>query len=352
MSVRGETEALNRMTIQAVGRLLGLQLPLCGMVRCPFPDHNDRTPSFEVKKSGDYWKCYGCNRHGGAIDFVKTYHGTDFLEARRWLASGTGMIMTASPPRRRRTPARTVAAVSTPAIEEAAESPPDYQVYQALLQCAPLQASGLRYLVERGFSEKTISEFCIGQISDCRAILAALICAFDYERIEISGLLTRTSTARNSRLLFPEESLLFPFLENGQIAYVQARLISENVVRGKWRNLNHRRRRVYNIDAMLGTQRGRFAVCEGVMDTLSAVELRYSAIGLMGVNATLEERQIRRLRGKDVDILFDWDPPGEARAAELQKEMRRFGISSTRKRRLSPGAKDVNDYLVEKRAQR
>ena len=133
--------------------------------------------------------------------------------------------------------------------------------------------------------------------------------------------------------------------------YFQARLISESADQGKWRNLNHRKRRIYNIDAMLEGESKRLAICEGVMDTLSAIELGYSAIGLMGVNAWLSEEQISGLRGREVDILLDWDPPGETHADELQKELRKFGIASTRKSRPSPAAKDVNDYLMELRRQ-
>lgn len=97
---------------------------------------------------------------------------------------------------------------------------------------------------------------------------------------------------------------------------------------------------------MLETRRKRFAVCDGVMDTLSAIGFGYSAIGLVGV-AGLKEEQIKRLRGKQVDILLDWDRPREKAAAELHKELRRFGIVSTRKTRPSPKARDVHDYLME-----
>ena len=351
MGFREETEALNQMTIHDVGSLLGLRLPTRGLVQCPFPDHDDRTPSFEVKNSGNRWVCYGCQRNGGAIDFVKTYHDTDFLEAKRWLADRAGMGTTASPPTGRRVRVTPIAAPSPPAMDEVVESPPDYEVYEALLQRAPLKASGSKYLIERGLSEERISAFRIGQLSDCRVVLDALICAFGYQRIKTAGLLTKISTAKNRLFLFPEESLLFPFLENGHIAYFQVRLLSGSADQGKWRNLNQRRLRIYNIDAMIETQCRPFAICEGVMDTLSAIELGYSAIGLIGVNARLKEEQIRRLRGKQVDILLDWDPPGETRAAELQKEFRRFGIASTRKKRPSPTAKDVNEYLMELQAE-
>lgn len=43
--------------------------------RCPFPDHEDKTPSFEVHdEPGDerngFWQCFGCGRKGGAASLV------------------------------------------------------------------------------------------------------------------------------------------------------------------------------------------------------------------------------------------------------------------------------------------
>ena len=349
MGIWEDTETLNRMTIQAVGGLLGLRIPSRGTVRCPFTDHPDKTPSFQVKNSGNRWACYGCNRYGGAIDFVKTYRGTEFLEAKRWLADRAGMGTNVSSPCGLRTRVAALPSSSPLAADQMVEPPPDYDVYEALLQRAPIQTSGLKYLLERGLSAETVSAFRIGQLSDSRAVLDALVGAFGLPRIESAGLLTKKSTTRNRLLVFREESLLFPFLEDSQVAYLQARVMSRSADRGKWRNLNHRRLRVYNVDAMLGKQCRPLAICEGVIDTLSAIELGYGAIGIIGVNARLGKEQLERLRGKQVVILLDWDPPGEKRAATLQQEMRRFGIASTRKSRPSPGVGDVNDCLREMR---
>jgi CHC2 zinc finger len=49
-----------------VEALTGEQVPANGYIRCPLPDHEDRTPSFQVLES--HWRCFGCNRGGGIID--------------------------------------------------------------------------------------------------------------------------------------------------------------------------------------------------------------------------------------------------------------------------------------------
>ncbi len=346
MGFREDTATLNRMPLQAVGNLLGLRLPLHGMIRCPFPDHDDRTPSFEVRKSGIRWVCYGCRRSGGPIDFVKTYHGTDFLEAKRWLVARGGLGATSLRQTRALTPSRPSTNPASAAKDEAVESPPDCELYEAFLRHAPLQASGMDYLLRRGLSKEVISKFRIGQLPNRVHFLGDLIQNYGYQRIERGGLLTKLSTNNNWRSLFAPDSLLFPFLEYDQIMYFQSRSPNDSQTHRTWRNLNHRERRIYNFNALLKTSNAPFAICEGAMDTLSAVELGYNAIGLLGINMQLKQEQIRRLDDKQVVILLDWDPQGEARAGDLQNELRMFGIPSTRKRRPNPNINDVNEYLM------
>jgi len=45
---------------------------------CPF--HEDLKPSFYVY-DGRRFKCFGCQEHGDAIDFVRKLHGISFIEA-------------------------------------------------------------------------------------------------------------------------------------------------------------------------------------------------------------------------------------------------------------------------------
>jgi hypothetical protein len=46
-----------------------------GWMHCPFGDHEDRTPSFQVLSS--HWRCFGCQRGGSAIDFGAAWYGIE-----------------------------------------------------------------------------------------------------------------------------------------------------------------------------------------------------------------------------------------------------------------------------------
>lgn len=51
---------------------------------CPF--HNERTPSFKIRKDDKQFKCYGCNAYGDVIDFIKLHKKLSFYDAVRYVA--------------------------------------------------------------------------------------------------------------------------------------------------------------------------------------------------------------------------------------------------------------------------
>ncbi len=75
-----------------VEALTGEQVPSSGVIRCPLPDHEDRTPSFKVYDDPERgWYCFGCNHAGRIYEFGSALlglgtRGDEFLELRRRLA--------------------------------------------------------------------------------------------------------------------------------------------------------------------------------------------------------------------------------------------------------------------------
>ncbi len=56
---------------------------------CPF--HDEKTPSFNVSPSKQFYHCFGCGAHGNAIGFVMEYSGLTYPDAIRELAQQVGM---------------------------------------------------------------------------------------------------------------------------------------------------------------------------------------------------------------------------------------------------------------------
>src|SRR5215216_1943717 len=63
----------------------GANLAAC----CPF--HNEKSPSFTVSPTKQFYHCFGCGAHGTAIGFLMEYSGLAYPEAIRALAETIGM---------------------------------------------------------------------------------------------------------------------------------------------------------------------------------------------------------------------------------------------------------------------
>mgnify|MGYP002470674948 CR=1 FL=1 len=56
---------------------------------CPF--HAEKTPSFSVNRERQIYKCFGCGKGGGAINFIMEIENLSYPEAIRFLAKRLGM---------------------------------------------------------------------------------------------------------------------------------------------------------------------------------------------------------------------------------------------------------------------
>ena len=61
---------------------------------CPF--HDEKTPSFTVSPTKQFYHCFGCGAHGSAFDFIMNTDGLEFPEAVERLAGQAGVEMPAS----------------------------------------------------------------------------------------------------------------------------------------------------------------------------------------------------------------------------------------------------------------
>src|SRR5215218_10141179 len=56
---------------------------------CPF--HSEKSPSFTVAPTKQFYHCFGCGAHGTAISFLMEYSGVGFIDAVKDLAQSVGM---------------------------------------------------------------------------------------------------------------------------------------------------------------------------------------------------------------------------------------------------------------------
>ena len=194
MDAKEITQALNDLTIELVESFLGLQCPAKRMTRCPPSDHDDKTPSFEVRHYGRLWINYACNQFGGEIDLVVACQRIEFLEAKQWLADKSRLLQNrghASPTRRLSNGRSQVSNHECGFV--AKEATPDFEVYKALPTSTQIWTSGLEYLNGRKISEELIEQYSTDQVP-ATGVDKELAEEYRFERVRNSGLLTKNST--------------------------------------------------------------------------------------------------------------------------------------------------------------
>ena len=87
--------------VAEAARYYGLDVPVSGMLRCPF--HDDRHPS--LKLYDDHFYCFGCQKHGDVIDFTAELLGLPLYEAACALAEAFGVSVISSAARNPSSPA-------------------------------------------------------------------------------------------------------------------------------------------------------------------------------------------------------------------------------------------------------
>ena len=84
-------ELLNRVdVVEVVDRKVQLKKAGANFVAC-CPFHKEKTPSFSVSPSKQFYHCFGCGAHGSAISFLIEYDGMTFVEAVNELANTAGL---------------------------------------------------------------------------------------------------------------------------------------------------------------------------------------------------------------------------------------------------------------------
>lgn len=117
---------------------------------CPF--HAEKSASFSVSQSKQFYHCFGCGAHGNAIDFLMQHERLEFPEAIELLAKQAGMEI----PREQSShaPERTAKQTS---LYELLENITQY--YQTQLRQMP---RAIEYLKNRGVSGQVAKDFALG----------------------------------------------------------------------------------------------------------------------------------------------------------------------------------------------
>jgi DNA primase len=121
--------------------------------KAPCPFHNEKTPSFYVNDDKGFFHCFGCGAHGDAVSFRMRYDNLGFMEAVESLAGEAGMQLPAPDPK---------AAEKYDELQRLMTIMERMTKWYATQLHDPRNEFALKYLLERGLTEETISQFRLG----------------------------------------------------------------------------------------------------------------------------------------------------------------------------------------------
>ncbi|WP_246662908.1 toprim domain-containing protein [Pseudolabrys sp. FHR47] len=213
-----------------------------------------------------------------------------------------------------------------------------------LMDSSPLRPRGINYLTGRGFSEVILRRFGIGQVESASALLEAAQLRWTLDELKQTGLVT--DTYGQARLIFRNHTILFPFLDQGAIRYVQGRAANDSD-KPRWINLAGIQKPLFNVDAIKSHPRSDFIhLCEGITDTIAAAQLGLTAVGVLGAHS-LTPDHAELFSGMKVTLLPDGDRGGDQFERHALALLRRFNANVSVLR--VPRGTDIADQIRPKK---
>ena len=279
--------------------------------RCPF--HDERTPSFSVDPVKKVYYCFGCQRGGDHIKFVRETENLDFAAAVESLADRYGVRLEyeqSSPEDDRR---RAERARLFRLLDDAAE------FYSRYLWESTEADPARAYLAERGIADETARDFRLGFAPSAwdRVCAAALAKGFTAAELGQAGLSGRGRRGPVDRF---RGRLMFPLMDvRGRVRGFGARQMPggepPKYLNSPEGTLFKKADMVYGLDRARNAiaSEGRAIVVEGYTDVL-ALHQAGIANTVASMGTALTEAQVTELRRvcSSVSLAFDADAAGES----------------------------------------
>ncbi len=309
------SELLARVdVVEVVGKYVQLKKGGANyMGLCPF--HGEKSPSFSVSPSKQFFHCFGCGKNGNAIGFLMEHTGMSFIEAVKDLAQQIGMQMPEEPQspedRARAQAARAKSVSLTDVLEKAGES------YREHLKTSP---RAIAYLKGRGLSGQIAKRFGLGYAPEGWRNLASVFPKYDDPLLAESGLVivNEEDDKRYDRF---RDRIMFPIRNiKGECIGFGGRVIGE----GTPKYLNspetpvfHKGRELYGLyearEALHSA--GYVLVTEGYMDVVALAQLGFAnAVATLGTACTTDHVQKLFRFTDSVVFSFDGDAAGRRAA--------------------------------------
>jgi len=294
---------------------------------CPF--HTEKSPSFSVNGEDGLFYCFGCQKSGDAITFVRESMGLDFADSVRMLADRVGLELheeEGGPDRKDRTQ-----------VLEAMERAVAF--YHDLLLTSPDAAPARRYLRSRGYDGDVVRAFRLGWAPDDWDQLARHLNVPE-KILEGAGLgfINRRGRAQDflrARIVFPIcDPGGRPIAVGGRILPPQPGQPLPDRPEPKYKNspetsVYSKRRTLYGMNWAKKqiVEKGEIIVCEGYTDVIAFFQAGMPrAVATCGTALAEEHFQTMRNFAQRIVLAYDGDAAGQSATGRVYEWERKHEI--------------------------
>jgi DNA primase len=274
---------------------------------CPF--HNEKTPSFTVSPTKQFYHCFGCGAHGSAISFVMEYDHLSYPEAIEALARTAGV----------------------PVPREGAEDAPkrkpiNRSLYNLMEEAAtwfqaqlPQNPAAREYLQQRGLSTEIITRFGIGYAPSGWDNLGHQLASYDEKKLLATGMVIQNEAGKVYDRF--RERIMFPIRDKrGRVIGFGGRVLGSDTpkyLNSPETEIFHKGTELYGLfEARQHTRKlERLLVVEGYMDVIALAQYGITyAVATLGTATTPEHVRLLFRTVPEIVFCFDGDRAGKQAA--------------------------------------
>jgi len=284
---------------------------------CPF--HSEKSPSFSVSPTKQFYHCFGCGAHGSAISFLMEYSGLGYVDAIEDLARSAGLDV----PREERTANDVARQQQAMALSEVMSSAADW--YRQQLKGS---TRAVEYLKGRGLTGEIAKRYALGYAPDGWQGLEAVFGPYTNDEVAKTlvegGLVIQGEQSEGSPIKRYDrfrDRVMFPIRNpKGQTIGFGGRILDQ----GEPKYLNSPETPLFSKgNTLYGLFEARQAiraqeyvlVCEGYMDVVALAQLGFpNAVATLGTACTANHVRMLLRQTDKVVFSFDGDSAGQRAA--------------------------------------
>ncbi|MCO6504876.1 MAG: DNA primase [Snodgrassella sp.] len=280
------------------------------MACCPF--HKEKSASFSVSPTKQFYHCFGCGAHGSAIGFIMEYQGSGFKDAVQFLADRIG-ITVPKQAGHANLEERKLHKQQKKTLEDTITSVADY--YQQQLK---LSVRAHHYLQQRGLSDQVITHYGLGYAPDDWQALAKVFQPYPSNALVKTGMVINKEDKYYDRF---RDRIMFPIRDGkGQVIGFGGRVLDKGepkYLNSPETDLFDKGQNLYGLYEARSAIREaqRVLIVEGYMDvvTLAQFGLGY-AVAALGTATTAEHIRLLMRQSDHIYFCFDGDTAGRKAA--------------------------------------